>query len=119
MREKRRMFEKLSLPGPSAGRGAFLMAGYCSIYISIYPIDSCGSTDCIADGCDWLIHTEVVLTPQSSNFSKDGIGALGVSMNSNSLSEPLTLCGLEDMLAIFPIESANLRTCCNSTDGKW
>jgi hypothetical protein len=30
MREKRRMLEKLSLPGPSAGRGAFLIAGYCS-----------------------------------------------------------------------------------------
>jgi hypothetical protein len=27
-REKRRGFEKLSLPGPSAGRGAFLMVGY-------------------------------------------------------------------------------------------
>lgn len=35
--------------------------------------------------------TEVVLTPQSSNFSKVGVGALGVSMNSNSLSEPLAL----------------------------
>jgi hypothetical protein len=35
--------------------------------------------------------TDVVLTPHSSNFSKVGVGALGVSMNSNSLSEPLTL----------------------------
>jgi hypothetical protein len=30
MRETRRMLEKLSLPGPSAGRGAFLIAGYCA-----------------------------------------------------------------------------------------
>jgi len=29
--EKRRTFEKLSLPGPSAGRGAFFMAGYCNM----------------------------------------------------------------------------------------
>ena len=29
-RERRRMLEKLSLPGPSAGRGAFLIAGYCA-----------------------------------------------------------------------------------------
>lgn len=43
-------------------------------------------------------HTEVVLTPQSSNFSNVGVGALGVSINSNSLSEPLTLWGLEDMI---------------------
>lgn len=27
--EKRRRLEKVSLPGPSAGRGAFLMVGYC------------------------------------------------------------------------------------------
>lgn len=27
-REKRAMLEKVSLPGPSAGRGAFLIAGY-------------------------------------------------------------------------------------------
>lgn len=41
--------------------------------------------------------TEVVRTPHSSNFSKEGVGALGVSMNSNSDSEPLVLCGF-DML---------------------
>lgn len=29
MREKRRRLEKLSPPGPSAGNGAFLIAGYC------------------------------------------------------------------------------------------
>lgn len=69
------MLEKLSLPGPSAGRGAFLIAGY-----------------------------DVVLTPHSSNFSKVGVGAFGVSMNSNSLSEPLVLWGLEDMIAVFPID---------------
>ncbi len=39
--------------------------------------------------------TEVVRTPHSSNFSKVGVGALGVSMNSNSDSLPLTLCGLD------------------------
>jgi hypothetical protein len=48
-------------------------------------------------------HTEVVLTPHSSNFSNVGVGALGVSMNSNSLSEPLTLCVLEDMIAASSI----------------
>lgn len=41
--------------------------------------------------------TEVVRTPHSSNFSNEGVGALGVSMNSNSDSEPLVLCGF-DML---------------------
>lgn len=41
--------------------------------------------------------TEVVRTPHSSNFSKEGVGAFGVSMNSNSDSEPLVLCGF-DML---------------------
>jgi hypothetical protein len=51
-------------------------------------------------------HTDVVLTPHSSNFSKVGVGALGVSMNSNSLSEPLVLWGLEDMTAIFPIDDS-------------
>jgi hypothetical protein len=29
------MLEKLSLPGPSAGRGAFLIAGYC-VQVSAY-----------------------------------------------------------------------------------
>lgn len=46
----------------------------------------------------------MVFTPQSSNFSNVGVGALGVSMNSNSLSEPLTLWGLEDMFAVFSSE---------------
>ena len=41
--------------------------------------------------------TEVVRTPHSSNFSKVGVGALGVSINSNSDSLPFTLCGF-DML---------------------
>ena len=53
----------------------------------------------MADGDGARILTEVVLTPHSSNFSNVGVGALGVSMNSNSLSEPLTLCGSEDMIA--------------------
>lgn len=35
--------------------------------------------------------TDVVRTPQSSNFSNWGVGALGVSINSNSLSEPFAL----------------------------
>jgi hypothetical protein len=34
IREKRRRFEKVSLPGPSAGRGAFLIAGYCQTLIN-------------------------------------------------------------------------------------
>ena len=51
--------------------------------------------------CNAMQLTAVVLTPQSSNFSNVGVGALGVSMNSNSLSEPLTLCGFEDMIAVF------------------
>lgn len=42
--------------------------------------------------------TDVVRTPQSSTFSKVGVGALGVSTNSNSDSLPLVLCGF-DMLA--------------------
>jgi hypothetical protein len=42
--------------------------------------------------------TEVVFTPQSSNFSNVGVAALGVSMNSNSLSEPLTLWDLAAMI---------------------
>ena len=46
-----------------------------------------------------LALTEVVFTPHSSNFSNVGVGAFGVSMNSNSLSEPLVLCGLEAMIA--------------------
>lgn len=48
--------------------------------------------------------TEVVFTPHSSNFSNVGVGALGVSMNSNSLSEPLMLWGLEDMTTFLSIE---------------
>ena len=46
---------------------------------------------CIADAMKVVQRTEVVLTPQSSNFSNVGVGAFGVSMNSNSLSEPWTL----------------------------
>jgi hypothetical protein len=42
--------------------------------------------------------TDVVRTPQSSTFSKVGVGALGVSTNSNSDSLPLVLCGF-DMMA--------------------
>lgn len=39
--------------------------------------------------------TEVVRTPHSSAFSKVGVGALGVTMNSKSDSLPLALCGLD------------------------
>jgi hypothetical protein len=42
--------------------------------------------------------TEVVFTPQSSNFSNVGVAALGVSMNSNSLSEPLMLWDVAAMM---------------------
>lgn len=45
-------------------------------------------------------HTLVVRTPQSSFFSKVGAVGLGVSMNSNSLSLPVTLVGL-DILTTF------------------
>lgn len=31
--EKSRVLLKVSLPGPSAGRGAFLIAGYCESYV--------------------------------------------------------------------------------------
>jgi hypothetical protein len=43
--------------------------------------------------------TEVVRTPHSSNFSKVGVGALGVSINSNSDSLPLALCGFDILAA--------------------
>ncbi len=56
-----------------------------------------------------LALTDVVFTPHSSNFSNVGGGALGVSINSNSLSEPLTLWGLEAMIAVFSIESRRRR----------
>jgi hypothetical protein len=42
--------------------------------------------------------TDVVLTPQSWKFSNWGVGALGVSMNSKSLSEPLALWTLDAMV---------------------
>lgn len=42
------------------------------------------------------VHTEVVRTPQSWTFSKEGLGALGVSINSNSdESLPLVLWGFD------------------------
>lgn len=50
--------------------------------------------------------TEVVFTPQSSNFSIVGVAALGVSMNSNSLSEPLTLL---EVAAILQTGARSLR----------
>jgi hypothetical protein len=53
------VLEKVSLPGPSAGRGAFLIAGY-----------------------------EVVLTPQSS-AGVVGLGAGGVSIHSKFSSDEL------------------------------
>ncbi len=44
--------------------------------------------------CSLSVLTDVVRTPQSSlTFSKVGVGALGVSINSNSDSLPLALCG--------------------------
>ncbi len=39
--------------------------------------------------------TAVVFTPQSSNFSNVGVGALGVSINSNSDSLLFRLCGFD------------------------
>jgi hypothetical protein len=86
-RENRKMLENPSDPAASAGTGPFLMAGYCIMgqqsFIEL--------GKCIADAMKAVQHTEVVLTPQSSNFSKVGVGALGVSMKSNSLSELLAL----------------------------
>lgn len=46
--------------------------------------------------------TEVVRTPHSSNFSKEGVGALGVSMNSNSDSLPLVLWGFDIAATMVP-----------------
>lgn len=46
-------------------------------------------------GTTRAVHTEVVRTPHSWNFSKEGVGALGVSMNSNSDSLPLVLWGFD------------------------
>lgn len=106
-RPKRRRLEKVSFPGPSAGRGAFLIAGYYRSQ-SVSQSASHGSMDlCAIDRKEWQIsampckHTEVVLTPHSSTFSNVGVGAAGVSMNSNSDSEPLALWVLEDMIAVF------------------
>jgi hypothetical protein len=77
--------ENPSVPAASAGRGAFLIAGYCFSYQQS-PIEFHEGVECVAGAVDVL--TEVVFTPQSSNFSNVGVGALGVAMNSNSLSEP-------------------------------
>jgi hypothetical protein len=100
----RRMLEKLSLPGPSAGRGAFLIAGYCAKLLAYTQSKTATAQIALQIVVAACAHTDVVLTPHSSNFSKVGVGALGVSMNSNSLSEPLVLWGLEDMIAVFPID---------------
>jgi hypothetical protein len=105
-REKRRMLEKLSLPAPSAGRGAFLIAGYCAKLLAYTQSKSATAQIALQIVVAACSHTDVVLTPHSSNFSKVGVGALGVSMNSNSLSEPLVLWGLEDMIAVFPIDDS-------------
>ncbi len=43
--------------------------------------------------------TDVVRTPQSSDFSNWGVGALGVSINSNSLSEPFVLWVFDAILS--------------------
>ena len=48
--------------------------------------------------------TDVVRTPHSSNFSKVGVGAFGVSMNSNSDSLPVTLCGLDILKVLRKVE---------------
>jgi hypothetical protein len=103
-RAMRRMFEKLSLPGPSAGKGAFLIAGYCAKLLAYTQSKSATAQIALRIVVAACAHTDVVLTPHSSNFSKVGVGALGVSMNSKSLSEPLVLWGLEDMIVVFPID---------------
>jgi hypothetical protein len=64
---------------------------------------------CLGGQAVWGELTEVVLTPQSSNFSNVGVAALGVSMNSNSLSEPLMLWDLAAMLGGGSARAMSLR----------
>jgi hypothetical protein len=86
--KKRRTFEKLSLPGPSAGRGAFLMAGYCNMSL----VRCIKEIDISQLNIAWEL-TEVVRTPQSWAVSSD-VGAGGVSMNSNESSDMAFSCSL-------------------------
>lgn len=107
------MLEKLSAPGPSAGRGAFLIAGYYNVQlvwpnkyalqIKLQESSRCGRL------------TDVVLTPHSSNFSKVGAETFGVSINSKSLSATLAL-GLD---AIIPCESQLCPQRKGNGDGKY
>jgi hypothetical protein len=55
--------------------------------------------------------TLVVRTPQFSGFSKVGLGALGVSTNSNSDSLPLELTGF-DILEDIPSLGVRYRAKC-------
>lgn len=80
------MLEKLSLPGPSAGKGALLIAGY------FYR-----GSELFTEAHGIYILTSVVFTPHGA-VSSLGALALGVEMYSKSLSEPLTLCDCEDMV---------------------
>ena len=51
MRAKRRILEKLSFPGPSAGRGPFLIAGYCAEISACSQLTSAGGQIAC---CGWL-----------------------------------------------------------------
>ena len=77
----------------------------CTVSIKLLGRQKC--VQCVVDADAFAEGelTEVVLTPQSSNFSNVGVEAFGVSMNSKSLSEPLVLCTLEDMLASSQLDA--------------
>ena len=79
------MLEKLSLPGESAGTGAFLMAGYCVGKVLARAVLNWRSQlkrnkPCVFHPRSGL--TDVVLTPQGSAAVVQEAG--GVSMNSKS-----------------------------------
>lgn len=90
-REKSNTLENPSDPPASAGRGAFFIDGYCDRCCKYAYSEAAGQSSKIQFNSCRNVLTDVVRTPQSSNFSNLGDGALGVSINSNSLSEPFTL----------------------------
>ena len=89
---RRRVLEKLSLLEESAGRGAFLMDGYCNDVRQLITLFECSSG---VFGISMAFSslrsrlqvknklTVVVRTPYSS-CGGTGLGAAGVSINSNS-----------------------------------
>ncbi len=110
--ENRSLLEKVLLPGPSAGSGPFLMVGYwrwgsrCQWTWLDMPIGLAAAAGkavfCLCSRFSAVMalagrwtrgigRTDVVRTPQSSDVSKVGGWALGVSTNSNLASVPLAL----------------------------